>query len=388
MRKDTRERRGDYLIALARKYGWQRGAELGVWYGQTYFRMLSHMPELTLIGVDKWMPEYHDFAHHKNQTENRAEVYRNKGAFGDRAVIMEMDMTEAARQIPDGSLDFIFIDGDHSYEGCRNDILTWLPKIKETGWITGHDFNFPGVNQAVRELLELVACPDFDDTWARPVNIPKWATTVCCLKQGKLYGPAYVNILYRMVQRNVYLEPYDFVCFTDDATGIDPWIRTAPLPWDAPGWWGKMGLYQESIPGVNTDRILFFDLDVVITGNIDPLLWRRKEFRMAVDYPRGSLPANDMRLKHGNSSVICLDVGSQKEIWDAYVAGGKPQIAGDQDWVNGNFPGRFSLIDEGLVKSYKMNNLNGGVPDGCSVVIFHGRPKPHECGGWVRNYWK
>lgn len=57
----------------------------------------------------------------------------------------------------DESLDFIFIDGDHSYEGLRADISTWLTKLKPGGFLCGDDIyqkEFDGVALAVEELLD------------------------------------------------------------------------------------------------------------------------------------------------------------------------------------------------------------------------------------------
>lgn len=71
------------------------------------------------------------------------------------------------------SVDLCFIDGDHSYEGCKGDILAWLPNIKQNGIVAIHDYHkdelyenetdykdnaphpqdWPGVTQAVDELL-------------------------------------------------------------------------------------------------------------------------------------------------------------------------------------------------------------------------------------------
>ena len=53
------------------------------------------------------------------------------------------------------SLDLVFIDGDHSYEGCKADIEAWLPKLRSGGVLAGHDYGhkrFPGVKQAVDEM--------------------------------------------------------------------------------------------------------------------------------------------------------------------------------------------------------------------------------------------
>lgn len=67
----------------------------------------------------------------------------------------------------------VFVDGDHSYEGCKGDIEAWFPHLKDGGIMAVHDFekeniapnpdgphpmNWPGVSSAVHELL----IPNFD----------------------------------------------------------------------------------------------------------------------------------------------------------------------------------------------------------------------------------
>jgi hypothetical protein len=61
---------------------------------------------------------------------------------------------EAAQYFEDGSVDVIFVDGGHSYEVVKADILAWLPKMKKGGIMAGHDFNaWEGVNKAVTEIF-------------------------------------------------------------------------------------------------------------------------------------------------------------------------------------------------------------------------------------------
>lgn len=58
---------------------------------------------------------------------------------------------------PDGRLDMVFIDGDHSYEGCSDDIAIWRKLLNIDGYMAIHDYNppyFPGVCQAVDELMQ------------------------------------------------------------------------------------------------------------------------------------------------------------------------------------------------------------------------------------------
>jgi|LakMenEpi03Aug12_release.lakeMendotaPanAssembly.Ray.scaffolds.fasta_scaffold03232_19 predicted O-methyltransferase YrrM len=61
---------------------------------------------------------------------------------------------EASKKFEDRSVDFVFLDADHSYESVKKDIESWLPKIKTGGMIAGHDYYNPcGVKRAVDELL-------------------------------------------------------------------------------------------------------------------------------------------------------------------------------------------------------------------------------------------
>lgn len=69
-----------------------------------------------------------------------------------------MPSIEAAATYADNSLDFVFIDADHSYEAVRADIIAWWPKVKSGGIISGHDYHMgaPGVINASNELLGYV----------------------------------------------------------------------------------------------------------------------------------------------------------------------------------------------------------------------------------------
>lgn len=73
----------------------------------------------------------------------------------------------AADMFEDGTVDFLMLDADHIYESVKKDILSWLPKIKKGGIISGHDYcdprwwdnDHPGVAKIVHEL--------FGDDWGK-----------------------------------------------------------------------------------------------------------------------------------------------------------------------------------------------------------------------------
>ena len=91
---------------------------------------------------------------------------------------------------------------------------------------------------------------------------------VLCLKHGTKYSSDYVNTLYNMVQRHCTLD-YEFVCLTDDPRGLNENIKILSLPGHLQGWWCKPYMFSKDLPlkGI----VLYMDLDVVISDNIDKL---------------------------------------------------------------------------------------------------------------------
>lgn len=68
------------------------------------------------------------------------------------------DSTQVCKTWKGKKPDLVFIDGNHTYEGCKADILGWLPILKKGGILAIHDYNktekeYPGVNDSVNELL-------------------------------------------------------------------------------------------------------------------------------------------------------------------------------------------------------------------------------------------
>ena len=144
-----------------------KGAEIGVFVGDMSKYLLAR-PDITLMMVDSWNSEHtEDYVKsgdfHSDLTQEEQDRYyemaRNAVRFaGDRAALVKSDSVNAAELVDDGSLDFVFIDADHSYEGCKKDLNAWFPKIKSGGLFSGHDYNnteFPdfGVKQAVDEFV-------------------------------------------------------------------------------------------------------------------------------------------------------------------------------------------------------------------------------------------
>jgi hypothetical protein len=67
---------------------------------------------------------------------------------------------DAVRDVPDESLDFVFIDANHTFDYVMQDIIEWSKKVRPGGMVSGHDYfrcrNFgvvPAVDVYTREHL-------------------------------------------------------------------------------------------------------------------------------------------------------------------------------------------------------------------------------------------
>lgn len=205
------------------------------------------------------------------------------------------------------------------------------------------------------------------DEWARycearPAELP----VIACVKWGDKYGPEYVTRLRDGVARNLN-RPHQFVCFTDQPV---EGVKCLPLPADYQGWWAKIGLFKLKRP------LIYFDLDVVITGDLSPLLdWQ------------GFGILKDSWLPMFNSSVMVL-TGGERKIYDVFNEEAMRSCEwGDQEFITKMMPDARTFPRE-WVPSYKADKCLDGPPAGALAINFHGDPKPADCGGWVAEVWK
>ena len=126
------------------------GAEIGVWKGDTTHYLLKHT-DVYLYAIDLWQTSPGYDTPKWDHNLNKKIAYQKINQFPNRCKIIEGVSWQVADQIPDGSLDFVFIDGDHSEAGVSKDIQAYTPKVKAGGYIMGHDWDWPSVQAGVRQ---------------------------------------------------------------------------------------------------------------------------------------------------------------------------------------------------------------------------------------------
>lgn len=136
------------------------GVEIGTSEGVNAGVVLANWKEITKLWcVDSWLtyPEYTDYTLESDQTILRNACMINATKEPRMHIIINTSV-EAAKGFEDKSVDFVYIDANHAYKYIKEDIDTWLPKIKEGGIIGGHDWDWTGPNEddycAVKRAVE------------------------------------------------------------------------------------------------------------------------------------------------------------------------------------------------------------------------------------------
>lgn len=148
--------------------------EIGVRAGHNAFAMLSEMNIKALFLVDPYFP-YNDGGSYQTervQKKSMLEMLDRLAKYRKKVVWLFQKSETASELFPDKYFDYVYIDGEHSYEEVKKDLELWYPKVKVKGILAGHDYNslvaWPGVTKAVKEFTErrsLTVIPCGDSDW-------------------------------------------------------------------------------------------------------------------------------------------------------------------------------------------------------------------------------
>jgi hypothetical protein len=219
-----------------------------------------------------------------------------------------------------------------------------------------------------------------------------------CVIHGTGYDWNYVDRLYNMVCRHMHV-PVRFHVYTEQHRSVPAhMIKHILQEW--PGisgpkrsWWYKVQLFNSQL---FQDDLLYFDLDTVIVGDISWCVensaqdfWTLRDFRYLQKPTYQGI----------NSSVMWFNVARFQWVWDQFqrhtVSRITHEYPGDQDFLFATIPSPHRrLFEDRRVASYRWQLADGGwdwqrrrslhpgtgtvIPPEVSVVVFHGRPKPHQ----------
>jgi predicted O-methyltransferase YrrM len=143
-----------YLARCASKSG--SIVEIGSWKGRSTLALACNTPGI-VYAVDTWKGTEQQGDELSLHEEGwLLEEFKRNTTNIDNIVICEGPSAEIAKQMRGHTFDMIFIDGYHTYEGVKDDILSWTPMLKTGGILCGHDYIPPywdGLLRAVHELV-------------------------------------------------------------------------------------------------------------------------------------------------------------------------------------------------------------------------------------------
>jgi hypothetical protein len=225
------------------------------------------------------------------------------------------------------------------------------------------------------------------------------------------YKPEHVNVLAAQVKRHLNGEKHRIVCVTDDPGDIRLDVDTYPL-WDdhnkvenisgrhLPSCYRRLRLFDPQTQldmGVRpADRIMSMDLDTVIAGALVPLVQRKERFI-------GWAVRGTRHVRVFNGSMFLFTQGDFADVWTDFNPSTSPKAAfqagffgSDQGWLSYKLATRTDCAGWSYpqVVSYPREVARRPkLPNGCSVVNFHGKHKPwHEdvqrVSPWVKEHWR
>lgn len=135
-----------------RRLGFTVGAEIGVHEGTYSKELCQANPGLKLYSIDPWKAHegYRDIKKLSTFSNAHEQAVRRLKPYG--CILIRKMSLDAVKDFEDNSLDFVYIDGNHSFDWVMRDIIEWTHKVRKNGIVSGHDYtddNKVGVKDAV-----------------------------------------------------------------------------------------------------------------------------------------------------------------------------------------------------------------------------------------------
>ena len=145
--------------------GYKVGAEIGTYKGEFCEKFCK--AGLKMYAIDPWsiFKDYHYDQSQKRQ-DTLSNIAKKRLAPYDCTIIRKTSMN-AMEDFEDESLDFVYIDGNHSFRYVAEDICGWTEKVRKGGVISGHDYARFGLrwNIDVREVVDAYVLPRHINPW-------------------------------------------------------------------------------------------------------------------------------------------------------------------------------------------------------------------------------
>lgn len=197
------------------------------------------------------------------------------------------------------------------------------------------------------------------------------------LRSGGEYTEQHASWLARQIRQH---DPQaEIVCLTDTKLR-DPQIVTVPLRHNWPGWWSKIELFSDLLPG----DVFYMDLDTVVLGSLRDLVTVKRTTFLRDFYQPQMI----------GSGLMYIAEADKPAVWNEFIARPEHHIAMNKTrrhWGDQGFCARvltdvqqWQRVRPDRVYSYKLHCSRLPPPPTAAVVCFHGKPRPWRAGcDWV-----
>jgi hypothetical protein len=125
-------------------------AEIGVWRGEFSRKILKRTEPRELHLIDPWLfaPAFPErwyggkSAASQDDMDAICSAVSHRFANDGRVRVHRKSSRDAAAEFPDGALDWVYVDADHSYEAVLSDLVLWKPKVRCGGILAGDDLDW------------------------------------------------------------------------------------------------------------------------------------------------------------------------------------------------------------------------------------------------------
>lgn len=155
----------DDLPEFFKELGFKVGAEIGVERGE-YSELLCKAG-LKVYAIDPWLQynDYVDGGFWQNKLDKNYKRAVDRLSKYDCKVMRQMSM-DAVQEFEDGSLDFVYIDGNHGFKHITEDLYEWTKKVRKGGIIAGHDYTLIKTSIPFHIDVKYVI-----DAWTQALNL-------------------------------------------------------------------------------------------------------------------------------------------------------------------------------------------------------------------------
>jgi hypothetical protein len=140
--------------------GLKMGVEVGCRYGASAKLWLENIPGLDLVCIDPYV------AYHRVSQERQDLIYagacENAAKFG--FALRRAASLDAVDEFVDGELDWVHIDGDHSFDAAVQDVIRWSKKVRVGGLVLVHDYCAFGLSGVIPAIDSYTHC-HWIDPW-------------------------------------------------------------------------------------------------------------------------------------------------------------------------------------------------------------------------------